>query len=181
MGKQIYFLVEGETEKLLVNYLYLGRIVKVNLWNLKNDKLSPIFRQISNNSKVFVVCDTDSINQVCVNNFIANFHALKKHIGKDNIFLFQQNNNLEDELIYCSSNIKNVKELRLAFNNASGVEQLKRNFIKETNILAKLNSIGFDHTKLWTRRGCNKLHPLQDFMSSPQKHHRFILRPELNK
>ena len=172
---QIIFIVEGETEQKLTNTLYLGKVIRVNLWNLDPKKIYSILRLIPNKgTKVFIVCDTDCIDNSKKERFIKNFHSIKKHIGKDNIFLFQQNSNLEGELLYCL-NI-NIKGLYSLFNNASGNGQFKRNFIDEKNLLKKLNSSGFDPLKLWSRPLCLDLSELQNFHASPQDFSSMISR-----
>ena len=172
---QIIFIVEGETEQKLTNTLYLGKVIIANLWNLDPKKIYSILRLISNKgTKVFIVCDTDCIDNSKKERFIKNFHSIKKHIGKDNIFLFQQNSNLEGELLYCL-NI-NIKGLYSLFNNASGNGQFKRNFIDEKNLLKKLNSSGFDPLKLWSRPLCSDLSELQNFHASPQGFSSMIFR-----
>lgn len=170
---QIIFIVEGETEQKLTNTLYLGKVIIANLWNLDPKKIYSILRLISNKgTKVFIVCDTDCIDNSKKERFIKNFHSIKKHIGKDNIFLFQQNSNLEGELLYCL----NIKGLYSLFNNASGNGQFKRNFIDEKNLLKKLNSSGFDPLKLWSRPLCSDLSELQNFHASPQDFSSMIFR-----
>ncbi len=165
---QIIFIVEGETEKKLTNTLYLGKVTIANLWNLDPKKIDSILRLIPRKeTKVFIVCDTDCIDLIKRERFIKNFHSIKSHIGKDNIFLFQQNLNLEDELLYCL-NINNIKGLYSLFNNASGTGEFKRNFINEKNLSAKLVNNNFDSSKLWSSPLCPDLSRLQEFYASPK-------------
>lgn len=96
------FLVEGETEERLIKTYYIGQIKVVNLWSLPHKKINTIIRLIAKKStKVFVVCDTDKINPVSCQNFLKNFHEIKRHVGINNISLLQQTSNFEHELLYC--------------------------------------------------------------------------------
>ena len=173
---QIIFIVEGETEKKLTNTLYIGKVTIANLWNLDPKKIDSILRLIPlKGTKVFIVCDTDCIDSIKRERFIKNFHSIKSHIGKDNIVLFQQNLNLEEELLYCL-NINNIKELYSLFNNASGTGQFKRNFINEKKLSEKLRNNNFDLSKLWSRPLCPSLSELQKFYASPKDFSSMIYR-----
>lgn len=176
---RIYFIVEGETEEYLIKSFYLGTVQVLNLWTLKNEKIKSLLRLIPRSSKVFVVYDTDSIGSVSRNDFISNFHSLKKHVGSTNILLFQQTANLEDELMRCLG-IHNRKKLYELFNNASGTQQLKRNFLAEKSLVKKLLDNGFDLSKLWRGELCRELGELREFHSYPSMHDKLILRPKLN-
>lgn len=176
MSQQIIFIVEGETERKLTNTLYLGAVKIFNLWDLEPEKIHHILILIPKKKvKVFIVCDTDCIDDPKKERFIKNFHSIKKHVGRNNISLFQQNLNLEDELIYCL-NINNKKKLYSLFNNASGNGQFKRNFIDEKNLLAKLENNNFDLSKLWSRPLCPDLSELQEFHASPKNFSSIISR-----
>lgn len=157
-SKKCLFLVEGQTEQKLVNTLYLGQVRIADLWSLKNSKISSINRLITPNTHVYVVCDTDATDDGRCQNFIKNFYAIERHVGKANITLLQQTSNLESELLYCMS-IKR-KDLYGQFNNASGNSQFKRNFISERKLLDKLTSNNFDVDKLWEKPVCSCLNSL---------------------
>lgn len=171
---RVYFIVEGETEEFLVKKLFLGKVVVLNLWTLKNDKINSLLRFIPKSSKVFIVCDTDRISSISKRDFISNFHSLKKHVGSKNIVLFQQHLNLEDELIKCLG--INKKGLYSLFNNASGSQQLKRNFLQEKALVKKLMEHGFQQLKLWDSELCEELRELEEFHSFPSEHSKLILR-----
>lgn len=157
------FLVEGETEERLIKTYYIGQVKIVNLWSLPHKKINTITRLIPQKGiKVFIVCDID--NTVSCQNFLKNFHEIKRHVGVKNIYLLQQTKNFEHELLYCMG-IKR-KKLYEIFNNATSDEKLKRNFLSENDLLAKLKSNGFDIKKLWSREICQSLVELKDFQKS---------------
>lgn len=172
---RVYFIVEGETEEFLVKKLFLGKVVVLNLWTLKNNKINSLLRVIPpKSSKVFIVCDTDCISNISRGDFITNFHSLKKHVGSKNIVLFQQNRNLEDELIKCLG--INKRQLYSLFNRASGNQQLKSNFLQEKSLVKKLMDNGFQQQKLWDSNLCKELKELEEFHSFPTKYSKLILR-----
>ena len=173
---QYIFLVEGETEEKLVNSLFVGKTKKVNLWSLPHKKIGTIIRQIpQNNTRVMIICDTDQT--AGHENFIKNFHVIKEHVGKNNIFLLPQTHNFEHEMLFCLNT--NRKDLQEMFNKASGEQQLKKHFIEEKRLLEKLESQGFNLSKLWSRELCSVLSKLKDFRK--ESRNCCILRPEVSK
>lgn len=172
---QYIFLVEGETEEKLVKVLFVGQIRRVNLWSLPNRKIGTIIRPIpQNNTRVLVICDTDQT--ACYDNFIKNFHEIKRHVGKNNIFLLPQTQNFEHEMLFCLSTKR--KDLQKMFNNASGEQQLKKHFIEEKRLLEKLESQGFNLSKLWSRELCSVLSELKEFRK--ELRNCCTLRPEIS-
>jgi len=173
---QYIFLVEGETEEKLVKVLFVGQTRRVNLWSLPNKKIGTIIRPIpQNNTRVLVICDTDQT--ACHDNFIKNFHEIKRHVGKNNIFLLPQTQNFEHEMLFCLNTKR--KDLQEMFNKASGEQQLKKHFIEEKRLLEKLESQGFNLSKLWSRELCSVLSELKDFRK--ELRNCCHLRPEVSE
>lgn len=170
------FLVEGETEEKLINSLFIGQIRKVNLWSLPNKKIGTITRPIpQNNTRVLVICDTDQT--ASYENFIKNFHEIKRHVGKSNIILLPQVKNFEHEMLFCL-NVKR-KELYEMFNNASGDQQFKKHFIAERRLCEKLENCKFDLSKLWSRDLCPELSELTEYRR--KLNNCCSIRPEIEK
>lgn len=178
MSGNYLFLVEGETEEKLVQLFFLGQVKRVDLWSLKNEKIHTITRLISKKgTKVYIICDVDAINPSNCQNFLQNFHCIKRHVKEENIFILQQTNNFEHELLY-SLGLKR-KELYEIF-HASGEEKLKKNFLAENQLLNKLMENNFDIKKLWIRPIHQSLSTLINFKKSAVDC-KSLLKPEVVK
>ena len=111
--KQILILVEGETERKLIKALNIpGRVRIVNLWENPINKILPTI----NKQLVYIIFDTDTLKQISF--FQNNLRVLEKN--NIDFKLFQQTNNLEDELVRCT-NCKTINDIF----NTQGVKEFK--------------------------------------------------------
>lgn len=146
MANIYHYYVEGECEKKLVDTLKdnnNGYIVagKVNVFNVQQELLSNLHLvALKRNTSVILIYDTDKQNKQILSQ---NISTLKNN-GFKNIICVAQNKNIEDELIR-STNIKEIKELL----NSRSNKDFKSDFIKEKNLMNKLNEHNFDIKVLW--------------------------------
>lgn len=143
--------VEGETEEKLVKALFKIKCKKFNLWNVNPQKLEASLRVLQDLSEVYILIDTDEDITLKMHNFVCNIKALIKN--KIKVHILVQTYNFEDELCY-SMNLK--KEKMIQFFNADNIKVFKNNFLKENDLLVKLNKIGFKVEKLWNRANLNE-------------------------
>lgn len=137
--KNILVLVEGETEKKLVNSLNIvGKIQIINLWEKPVVKIIPRIKE----QLVLIVFDTDILKNIEL--FKKNLQTLQQY--RVNFYLLQQTNNLEDELITCS----NCRKIQEVF-STQGVKEFKSQWLKCQNLDKKLLDINFQPNQLWTR------------------------------
>lgn len=136
-SKSILFLIEGETEEKLIKELkLLGKIQYFNFWDTDISKIIARIRA----DEVYIVYDTDVTTNI--NRFIKNLKKLQ--MQKIKFYLLQQTNNLEDEIINCSS----CKNIRQIFNSSR--TEFKECFLSCNNLSRKLFEIDFSPEKLWT-------------------------------
>lgn len=148
--KEIIYLVEGQTEIELINSLDLmGKVIELNLWQ---KPISKIQRRFKPNTVVYVIYDTDVLDGIEL------FHKNLRQLKKDNRLagIIQQTDNLEDELVRACQSIKKHSQLFEVFQAVSASE-FKSNFIKTTQVLDKLNGLGFDPNLLWRQAVNDKI------------------------
>lgn len=140
------FLVEGKCEKEFINDLKKMKNIpaKIKLYNpLKS--FYKILRSYHQDDTLYFVFDTDILNSTTIKIFERNLSILK---GFKNKFLIMQIENFEDELVYSCSKLNKKLDLFQLFDTNSENE-FKENFINQSNRLEKLDSKGFDISKLW--------------------------------
>lgn len=147
--KHAIFFVEGETEKSLLNDFKktdkdpIKRIIKINLWNNDVKKILPNLTEIND---IVIIFDTDL--KQGIERFNKNIEAILAR--KHNVFLLQQTNNFEQELIYsCQCNQKNLFDEFCK--KIVSADNFKNSFIKCNTRLEKLKSLGFSKSRLWSR------------------------------
>ena len=148
MSKIYQYFVEGECEEKLINalkvrqqeYLTPG---KVTVFNFTNKSITnPRIAVLNKETIIILVYDID-VNKT---------EILEKNIAKLNKFGFkkiyhiQSINNFEDEIIYSTA----LNKIDRLFNTA-GKEEFKKEFIHSSNIIKKLDSVGFNRDKMWSR------------------------------
>ena len=148
-SKRYQYLVEGETEKKLINELKKdgGLILpgKVNHFNVIEQRITnAMVTNITSNSVVILVFDTDKKKTDILED---NISRLKKSRNVKAIWCVMQVDNMEDELIR-STDIKQIKELIGCRSNSD----FKRDFLKEKRLMAKLNEHNFSIERMWTKK-----------------------------
>lgn len=97
-----YYIVEGETEKTFLGFLKESNHIapgKIRIFNLMQKKLSPAQDFLSiRNAELFCIIDTDILSKDNLQCLSTNIRTMKKSIRQQNIKLFAQNKNFEDEL-----------------------------------------------------------------------------------
>lgn len=170
----VYFLVEGETEDVLIKdlkrkYNFTVKAIRIiNLWNTAERKIKALLNTLElKNSHVFIVYDTDRVENI--NNFINNINIISKCSSKT--FILQQNNNFEEELAYACS--KSTSALYSCFCvQITSCDNFKNSFISSRNRLEKLDGLNFNDDRLWdTAR--NLLSHIESQGSSKLKHFSF--------
>lgn len=164
MSANIIYLCEGETEQCLQKVLPLmGKSIKFNMWTQP-------FRKIARKIKgpVFVIFDSDIIDEAKLKCFIDNVRALRK-CGVDVKYL-QQTKNLEDELIR-TSEINKISELVKHF-GAQGKSDLKSHIAQSKNLKERLEQISFEADGLWDQETIPELQhlklPRADYQQLPK-------------
>ena len=147
-GKKYQYLVEGETEKKLINELKKeGNLIlsgTVNHFNIVEQHLSTArVSNIASNTVIILVFDTDKKKTDILKD---NIQKLKRSRNVKEIWCILQVENLEDELIR-STDVKKIKELI----GCRSDSDFKRDFIKEKRLIAKLKEHGFNIEKMWIK------------------------------
>ncbi len=156
--KEYLFLVEGETEKKLMDALeLLGNVKVFNIWE---KDVAKILLTIKANV-VYVIFDVDVITKLKQINklkqFKGNIDRLNK--AKKTIYLLQQYQNFEEELIRSCNNCKTIKD----FFNCTSRDEFKSKFINCNNLEQKLKDWDFKLTQIW-------IQPLIDELIEYQTH-----------
>lgn len=147
----IYCFVEGECEKKFIEDLLSSRqikillkVKKINLWMENSIKKHII--TIKKDDKIFIIFDTDTVNNQNKSKFIKNLNLLIRN--KNKIVLLEQNQNFEDELCYSLNftRLQLLKEFK-----ADGVSEFKSRFIALTSTSNKLKCLNINWEKLWNR------------------------------
>ncbi len=145
-NKRVYYFVEGECEKELVDSLKLNPSLiipgKSKVFNPITKRLTPNdFVTILPNSIIIFIFDTDTND---INILEHNLKMIRKYLSKTEVVLIPQVKNFEDELKR-SLKIKNIFELT----NSRSLSNFKRDFIKMNNIRNAFEKYNFDINKLW--------------------------------
>lgn len=149
------YLVEGETEKLLINaikneYLQAGKVEVINITQaiIKEGFL----RTFKENTTIILVFDTDILGELGKNNVCKineNIKRLKKYSPE--ILLIPQHHNFEAEMLF-ATNLKNLKDF---FNTKTdSPNEFKSKFLglnNDTHVRKKLKEWGFDIQRLWSK------------------------------
>ena len=148
MSKIYHYYVEGECEQKLINELKKAGVQKlvsgkVEVLNVITEIISDI-RLLALNKKTIIILVYD-IDKPITEILERNIKKLKKY-GFTNVVHIQSIKNFEDEIIF-STTIKKINDLF----NTQGVSDFKNSFISHKNILNKLNTVNFDHEKIWSR------------------------------
>lgn len=146
---RIYYFVEGQCEKALVNELknkpqliHSGSIQIVNV--VENLISKSMLAKLDGQSHVVFIFDTDTKNEDILQK---NISAVKKYVPRVKLSLIPQIENLEDELVY-SCNIKRIEDF---LSKAKTVKDFKHEFTRVSNLRSTLEKNKFDITKIWTR------------------------------
>lgn len=151
MTKKVIYLVEGETEEALIkalisnNTLEHGRVIIFNCWDGKAESIARRL-STSESNKIYIVFDTDVTNRA--KNFVHTVNYIIRYSYQ--VVLLQQTKNLEEELVYSCSQIRTENKLYFHF-NAQGPNQFKKEFLRVSNRLERLYSLGFDCDLMWRR------------------------------
>ena len=143
---KIIFLVEGETEKAVVNALnVLGNPVKFNLWD---KDIKKILRRYNPKNSIFIIIfDTDILDNIA--RFNGNLKILKS--SGFVYYLLPQTKNLEEELLYACS-LPNNRQLIIHF-GAQGLDDCKSIIaqLHPSVLKDKLETLSLDKSRLWSR------------------------------
>lgn len=143
--RKVQYYVEGECEAKLLNELK-GKCIKagkVQVLNFVNKKIpNNIINRITTGTDIVVVVDTDVTAGIEM--FKENIQRVKNKPQIGNLYCVFQVKNLEDELVR-SCNIKEVLELTSSKSN----KDYKRDFLKMSNLQAKLDANEFDINLMW--------------------------------
>lgn len=144
----VYFvLVEGETEKHFLSS-GLGVHAKVVIMNLWQNNAESYLRRFPASSKVFILCDTDTMkNHKELAMFRANIRLLVQQKLLKGIVC--QNLNFEDELARSCCKTTNCQKLYAEFSAVSSSE-FKTRFLKSSNLPERLKRLGFSVSSGWT-------------------------------
>ena len=145
-SRKYQYLVEGETEKKLINELKKeGNMIlsgTVNHFNIVEHRLSnAMLSSISSNTVMILVFDTDKKKTDILRD---NISKLKRSRNVKEIWCVMQVENLEDELIR-STDIKKIRELI----GCRSDKDFKREFLKEKRLITKLKEHDFNIEKMW--------------------------------
>ncbi|WP_318375874.1 hypothetical protein [Enterobacter sp.] len=153
--KHAIFFVEGETEKFLLNDFKkrdkdpIKRIIKINLWNTDVKKILPNLTEVND---IVIVFDTDL--KQGIERFNKNIDAILAR--NHNVYLLQQTDNFEQELVYsCQCSKKTLFDEFCK--KIVSADNFKNSFIKCSTRLDKLNSLGFSKGRLWCREIIDEL------------------------
>lgn len=142
----IQYYVEGEDEKKLVEVLKNEHLIKpgkVQVFNAISSRVKDArLMTIKPNTVVVLIFDTDVEELDVLNENIKRFTSCS-NVSK--VIIIPQIKNLEDELVR-SCNIRNVTELL----GSVGLSKFKSDFIREKNLMKKMNEKGFNMGKLWS-------------------------------
>jgi len=157
MRNQSVILVEGETEKSLFRSLncVTNQIIIANCWQVDPGKLIRRLRRFSRKVEIFVVFDTDRLEN------LDRFTNCVRHLAKNcsRLYLLQQIHNLEEELIFSCDLIQNKRDLYRAFGKSSK-NQFKAKFNQSNGRLEILERQGLNRNRLWSRNLINGLESL---------------------
>lgn len=123
---------------------------KIEILNPVTEKISDVKAlTIKKGTKVVLVFDTDIDNTLILEENIRTLRRVSGLTNKDIIFVMSLKC-FEDELIFASSKISNIKGLIKLF-NSEGLKAFKSDFSNCKNLIDKLKQVGFDIKLIWTR------------------------------
>lgn len=147
------YLVEGETEKRLIDYLKtVNRSIqpgKVKILNLFQEKIpSALLATIIPNTVVIVVFDTD-LKHPNISLFEGNLKKLRKIGNVVSVLFVPQIQNMEDEIVY-STVIQRIED----FFPTEDARRFKKRFIEasDQSLKTKFSLHNFDVRLLWSRQ-----------------------------
>lgn len=142
------YYVEGGCEKKLIDILKNNHTLlsgKIDILNAAQKNITDLrLRPLSPDTTVILVFDVDKAN---VDILKKNMEFLSKHSNIKDVWSITQIENFEDEMKR-STDIKEVKDLLGSKSN----KDFKRDFIKEKNLLLKMEEHKFSISKLWSRK-----------------------------
>ena len=152
-NKRYLYYVEGGCERKLINELKVNNQMvipgKVEILNVKQELITLMrIRSISNNTIVILVVDTDVGDAKILTE---NIKTLKRYSNIVEVWCVLQVKNLEDELLR-STDVKIIKNLIGCASN----KEFKPCFIKEKNLMRKLEEHHFEIEKMWMQPGDKK-------------------------
>lgn len=148
MSKIYQYFVEGECEEKFINSFKVAPINKVlsgkvEVFNFINNKISnQRIAVLKRNTIIILVYDIDVEKSQVLEE---NIKKLNKY-GFKNIIHIQSIKNFEDELVY-STKLNNINDMF----NTEGKDEFKKAFIKQKDIVNKLEKVEFDINKIWSR------------------------------
>lgn len=162
----VQYYVEGEDEKKLIEVLKANKLVcagKIQIFNPICEKLTKArLMTIKPGTNVVMIFDTD----------VGDTAILQENIGMMNgcsnvskVHTVTQVKNLEDELLRCCK-IRKITDLF----GSDGVKKFKSDFIKEKNLMNKLNEKGFDIQKLWIKEPDGKFKTILNMADEVKMH-----------
>lgn len=146
----IHFLVEGASESKILKAFNINRKIKV--FNISQHSIDKILRTfMKGTTDFFIIFDIDSMKSKIEEQkrMSSNLDRLLSCKG-NRIFLLQQTDNLEDEIVRCSSGINNKVDLFKIFNTV-GKNKFKNAFCSCTDPIQTLNQHGFNKMILWNQ------------------------------
>ena len=154
MPKKYRYFVEGECEKkLLRSFMFLdnGGFIdgKVEVLNFVNKPITKsLAYSLKSDTTIVIVIDTDVDNIDILRNNLK-IIAENSNVSADKILLVFSVKTLEDEIVYaCASKIKSVNDIF----KTKTIEEFKKKFINHHELKNKLESIGFDIQRIWSRK-----------------------------
>ena len=171
MSGRFRYFVEGPCEKVFVKAFMFcdGQSFQegqIEVINFVNERISRAFaRTIQRNSKVVIVIDTDVENTEILD---SNIDMLQKvsMISKEDIYIVMSIHSFEDEIVYSCLNVSNIHQLF----STSGISEFKKKFIAHKELNKKLESVGFDMNKIWSRKPTNVFSKYQNNGNKIKKH-----------
>lgn len=151
-NKLIHYFVEGECEKKFIDSFKIDPYNafvsgKVSVFNVIKRRIT-INRLMTLNPKTIIILVYD-IDVLDTHILEENIKLLKKYKFKD-VYHIHSIQNFEDELVY-ASNLKKIDDLF----GTKCLDDFKSKFINHKDIIHKLDDIGFDVNKMWSRKNIN--------------------------
>ena len=152
MGSSLHYFVEGECEKAFIrSFMFVDgkhfKLGKIEVFNFINERLSKAkARTINKDMTIAIVFDTDVENVEILEENIKLLKTVSMLDDKHIVFV-PSVKNFEDELVYSSSKLRTINDL---FKTQS-VANFKKRFISHSDIVSKLNDVGFDFELIWSR------------------------------
>ena len=149
MRHNIVYIVEGETERKVIEALrtelrciYAGKVLKHNVVQevVKRNN----FMRFSRDTMFVLIFDTDTDGVAVLKQNITLIGELP---NARKVITIPQVRNLEDELCY-SCCIRDIRELT----RSKSQSDVKRDLLRLNNLGVRLEQVGFDILKLWSRQ-----------------------------